>query len=157
MKWNSFIYPIYYLLLDFTFLSFSDLIFLLLYVTFFFLKLFLTFWYLKNIFTKHISTLFFFFKTILTILLTFFSFLPFQPDFVGMICRRLSPKKIVEKWVDFARYALGHTALFIYHLQMTFCMSTVLTDRSQSSPDKLPPAHAGAVNEIWAIVFVYLL
>ncbi|KAA8586551.1 hypothetical protein FQN60_000387 [Etheostoma spectabile] len=31
------------------------------------------------------------------------------PDFVGMICRRLSPKKIVEKWVDFARIN-GHVA-----------------------------------------------
>lgn len=28
----------------------------------------------------------------------------FQPDFVGIICRRLSPKKIIEKWVDFARW-----------------------------------------------------
>eukprot|EP00064_Thunnus_orientalis_P018328 superscaffoldBa00004184_g18425 len=26
-----------------------------------------------------------------------------NPDFVGIICRRLSPKKIIEKWVDFAR------------------------------------------------------
>ncbi|KAI9531913.1 hypothetical protein NQZ68_036714 [Dissostichus eleginoides] len=29
-------------------------------------------------------------------------------DFVGMICRRLSPKKIVEKWVDFARRLCEH-------------------------------------------------
>lgn len=29
---------------------------------------------------------------------------PFQPDFVGIICRRLSPKRIIEKWVDFARW-----------------------------------------------------
>ncbi|XP_043535277.1 3-methyl-2-oxobutanoate dehydrogenase [lipoamide] kinase, mitochondrial-like [Chiloscyllium plagiosum] len=26
-----------------------------------------------------------------------------RPDFVGIICTRLSPKKIIEKWVDFAR------------------------------------------------------
>ncbi|KAG3259690.1 branched-chain alpha-ketoacid dehydrogenase kinase isoform X2 [Ictidomys tridecemlineatus] len=26
-----------------------------------------------------------------------------KPDFVGIICTRLSPKKIIEKWVDFAR------------------------------------------------------
>ncbi|XP_026859954.2 3-methyl-2-oxobutanoate dehydrogenase [lipoamide] kinase, mitochondrial isoform X2 [Electrophorus electricus] len=26
-----------------------------------------------------------------------------NPDYVGIICRRLSPKKIIEKWVDFAR------------------------------------------------------
>ncbi|MGH0144038.1 UNVERIFIED_CONTAM: hypothetical protein FKN15_001513 [Acipenser sinensis] len=26
-----------------------------------------------------------------------------NPDFVGIICTRLSPKKIIEKWVDFAR------------------------------------------------------
>lgn len=32
-----------------------------------------------------------------------FFFCSFQPDFVGIICRRLSPKKIIEKWVDFAR------------------------------------------------------
>uniref|UniRef100_A0A8C9YS33 Protein-serine/threonine kinase n=1 Tax=Sander lucioperca TaxID=283035 RepID=A0A8C9YS33_SANLU len=31
-----------------------------------------------------------------------------NPDFVGMICRRLSPKKIVEKWVDFARRLCEH-------------------------------------------------
>ncbi|XP_059828996.1 3-methyl-2-oxobutanoate dehydrogenase [lipoamide] kinase, mitochondrial isoform X3 [Hypanus sabinus] len=26
-----------------------------------------------------------------------------SPDFVGIICTRLSPKRIIEKWVDFAR------------------------------------------------------
>ncbi|NXN74795.1 BCKD dehydrogenase, partial [Himantopus himantopus] len=26
-----------------------------------------------------------------------------KPDFVGIICTRLSPKKLIEKWVDFAR------------------------------------------------------
>ncbi|XP_038669674.1 3-methyl-2-oxobutanoate dehydrogenase [lipoamide] kinase, mitochondrial isoform X2 [Scyliorhinus canicula] len=26
-----------------------------------------------------------------------------NPDFVGIICTRLSPKRIIEKWVDFAR------------------------------------------------------
>uniref|UniRef100_A0A8C2WJ78 Protein-serine/threonine kinase n=1 Tax=Cyclopterus lumpus TaxID=8103 RepID=A0A8C2WJ78_CYCLU len=31
-----------------------------------------------------------------------------NPDFVGMICRRLSPKKIVEKWVDFAKRLCEH-------------------------------------------------
>uniref|UniRef100_A0A8D3B216 Protein-serine/threonine kinase n=1 Tax=Scophthalmus maximus TaxID=52904 RepID=A0A8D3B216_SCOMX len=31
-----------------------------------------------------------------------------NPDFVGMICRRLSPKKIIEKWVDFARRLCEH-------------------------------------------------
>uniref|UniRef100_A0A8C8IIZ8 Protein-serine/threonine kinase n=1 Tax=Oncorhynchus tshawytscha TaxID=74940 RepID=A0A8C8IIZ8_ONCTS len=31
-----------------------------------------------------------------------------QPDFVGIICRRLSPKKIIEKWVDFARRLCEH-------------------------------------------------
>ncbi|XP_049599207.1 branched-chain alpha-ketoacid dehydrogenase kinase isoform X3 [Syngnathus scovelli] len=30
------------------------------------------------------------------------------PDFVGIICRRLSPKKIIEKWVDFARRLCEH-------------------------------------------------
>uniref|UniRef100_A0A3Q1EDU6 Protein-serine/threonine kinase n=1 Tax=Acanthochromis polyacanthus TaxID=80966 RepID=A0A3Q1EDU6_9TELE len=29
-------------------------------------------------------------------------------DFVGIICRRLSPKKIIEKWVDFARRLCEH-------------------------------------------------
>uniref|UniRef100_A0A671N433 Protein-serine/threonine kinase n=1 Tax=Sinocyclocheilus anshuiensis TaxID=1608454 RepID=A0A671N433_9TELE len=31
-----------------------------------------------------------------------------MPDFVGIICRRLSPKKIIEKWVDFARRLCEH-------------------------------------------------
>uniref|UniRef100_A0A671N3S8 Protein-serine/threonine kinase n=1 Tax=Sinocyclocheilus anshuiensis TaxID=1608454 RepID=A0A671N3S8_9TELE len=31
-----------------------------------------------------------------------------NPDFVGIICRRLSPKKIIEKWVDFARRLCEH-------------------------------------------------
>ncbi|XP_058483308.1 3-methyl-2-oxobutanoate dehydrogenase [lipoamide] kinase, mitochondrial isoform X1 [Solea solea] len=31
-----------------------------------------------------------------------------HPDFVGIICRRLSPKKIIEKWVDFARRLCEH-------------------------------------------------
>ncbi|KAG2459105.1 BCKD dehydrogenase, partial [Polypterus senegalus] len=31
-----------------------------------------------------------------------------QPDFVGIICTRLSPKKIIEKWVDFARRLCEH-------------------------------------------------
>ncbi|KAK7925230.1 hypothetical protein WMY93_007540 [Mugilogobius chulae] len=31
-----------------------------------------------------------------------------NPDFVGMICRRLSPKRIIEKWVDFARRLCEH-------------------------------------------------
>uniref|UniRef100_A0A8D0CHV2 Protein-serine/threonine kinase n=1 Tax=Scleropages formosus TaxID=113540 RepID=A0A8D0CHV2_SCLFO len=31
-----------------------------------------------------------------------------NPDFVGIICRRLSPKKIIEKWVDFARRLSEH-------------------------------------------------
>uniref|UniRef100_A0A669CQC4 Protein-serine/threonine kinase n=1 Tax=Oreochromis niloticus TaxID=8128 RepID=A0A669CQC4_ORENI len=35
-------------------------------------------------------------------------FCSFQPDFVGIICRRLSPKKIIEKWVDFARRLCEH-------------------------------------------------
>ncbi|PIO23770.1 hypothetical protein AB205_0129930 [Aquarana catesbeiana] len=29
-------------------------------------------------------------------------------DFVGIICTRLSPKKIIEKWVDFARRLCEH-------------------------------------------------
>uniref|UniRef100_A0A3B5MMX3 Protein-serine/threonine kinase n=1 Tax=Xiphophorus couchianus TaxID=32473 RepID=A0A3B5MMX3_9TELE len=29
-------------------------------------------------------------------------------DFVGIICRRLSPKKIIEKWVDFSRRLCEH-------------------------------------------------
>lgn len=29
-------------------------------------------------------------------------------DFVGIVCRRLSPKKIIEKWVDFARRLCEH-------------------------------------------------
>ncbi|XP_062341348.1 3-methyl-2-oxobutanoate dehydrogenase [lipoamide] kinase, mitochondrial isoform X3 [Osmerus eperlanus] len=33
---------------------------------------------------------------------------PENPDFVGIICRRLSPKKIIEKWVDFARRLCEH-------------------------------------------------
>ncbi|KAB0394827.1 hypothetical protein E2I00_008061, partial [Balaenoptera physalus] len=31
-----------------------------------------------------------------------------KPDFVGIICTRLSPKKIIEKWVDFARRLCEH-------------------------------------------------
>ncbi|KAM4025223.1 branched-chain alpha-ketoacid dehydrogenase kinase isoform 1-T6 [Anomaloglossus baeobatrachus] len=31
-----------------------------------------------------------------------------RPDFVGIICTRLSPKKIIEKWVDFARRLCEH-------------------------------------------------
>uniref|UniRef100_A0A665VH56 Protein-serine/threonine kinase n=1 Tax=Echeneis naucrates TaxID=173247 RepID=A0A665VH56_ECHNA len=31
-----------------------------------------------------------------------------NPDFVGIICRRLSPKKIIEKWVDFSRRLSEH-------------------------------------------------
>ncbi|XP_043909794.1 3-methyl-2-oxobutanoate dehydrogenase [lipoamide] kinase, mitochondrial-like [Protopterus annectens] len=31
-----------------------------------------------------------------------------NPDFVGIICTRLSPKKIVEKWIDFARRLCEH-------------------------------------------------
>ncbi|KAK1157416.1 3-methyl-2-oxobutanoate dehydrogenase [lipoamide] kinase, mitochondrial [Acipenser oxyrinchus oxyrinchus] len=31
-----------------------------------------------------------------------------NPDFVGIICTRLSPKKIIEKWVDFARRLCEH-------------------------------------------------
>ncbi|KAF6271285.1 branched chain keto acid dehydrogenase kinase [Rhinolophus ferrumequinum] len=31
-----------------------------------------------------------------------------KPDFVGIICARLSPKKIIEKWVDFARRLCEH-------------------------------------------------
>ncbi|XP_040399446.1 3-methyl-2-oxobutanoate dehydrogenase [lipoamide] kinase, mitochondrial [Cygnus olor] len=31
-----------------------------------------------------------------------------KPDFVGIICTRLSPKKVVEKWVDFARRLCEH-------------------------------------------------
>ncbi|XP_036435775.1 3-methyl-2-oxobutanoate dehydrogenase [lipoamide] kinase, mitochondrial [Colossoma macropomum] len=31
-----------------------------------------------------------------------------NPDYVGIICRRLSPKKIIEKWVDFARRLCEH-------------------------------------------------
>ncbi|XP_078061502.1 branched-chain alpha-ketoacid dehydrogenase kinase-like isoform X1 [Mustelus asterias] len=31
-----------------------------------------------------------------------------RPDFVGIICMRLSPKKVVEKWVDFARRLCEH-------------------------------------------------
>ncbi|KAF6123220.1 branched chain keto acid dehydrogenase kinase [Phyllostomus discolor] len=31
-----------------------------------------------------------------------------EPDFVGIICTRLSPKKIIEKWVDFARRLCEH-------------------------------------------------
>ncbi|MBN3309006.1 BCKD dehydrogenase, partial [Amia calva] len=31
-----------------------------------------------------------------------------QPEFVGIICRRLSPKKIIEKWVDFAGRLCEH-------------------------------------------------
>lgn len=31
-----------------------------------------------------------------------------NPDFVGIICRRLSPKKIIEKWVVFARRLCEH-------------------------------------------------
>uniref|UniRef100_A0A3Q4BIA9 Protein-serine/threonine kinase n=1 Tax=Mola mola TaxID=94237 RepID=A0A3Q4BIA9_MOLML len=38
---------------------------------------------------------------------SFFCFVS-KPDFVGIICRRLSPKKIIEKWVDFARRLCEH-------------------------------------------------
>ncbi|XP_077027091.1 branched-chain alpha-ketoacid dehydrogenase kinase isoform X7 [Agelaius phoeniceus] len=31
-----------------------------------------------------------------------------KPDFVGIICTRLSPKKLIEKWVDFARRLCEH-------------------------------------------------
>ncbi|XP_043942299.1 3-methyl-2-oxobutanoate dehydrogenase [lipoamide] kinase, mitochondrial-like isoform X1 [Protopterus annectens] len=31
-----------------------------------------------------------------------------NPDYVGIICTRLSPKKVVEKWVDFARRLCEH-------------------------------------------------
>uniref|UniRef100_UPI00398ECDD4 branched-chain alpha-ketoacid dehydrogenase kinase isoform X1 n=1 Tax=Pristiophorus japonicus TaxID=55135 RepID=UPI00398ECDD4 len=31
-----------------------------------------------------------------------------NPDFVGIICTRLSPKRIIEKWVDFARRLCEH-------------------------------------------------
>lgn len=31
-----------------------------------------------------------------------------NPDFVGIICTRLSPKKIVEKWIDFSRRLCEH-------------------------------------------------
>ncbi|XP_036392816.1 3-methyl-2-oxobutanoate dehydrogenase [lipoamide] kinase, mitochondrial-like isoform X2 [Megalops cyprinoides] len=31
-----------------------------------------------------------------------------NPDYVGIICRRLSPKKIIEKWVVFARRLCEH-------------------------------------------------
>ncbi|XP_051632208.1 3-methyl-2-oxobutanoate dehydrogenase [lipoamide] kinase, mitochondrial [Manacus candei] len=31
-----------------------------------------------------------------------------KPDFVGIICTRMSPKKLVEKWVDFARRLCEH-------------------------------------------------
>ncbi|XP_059828998.1 3-methyl-2-oxobutanoate dehydrogenase [lipoamide] kinase, mitochondrial isoform X5 [Hypanus sabinus] len=31
-----------------------------------------------------------------------------SPDFVGIICTRLSPKRIIEKWVDFARRLCEH-------------------------------------------------
>ncbi|XP_067171027.1 branched-chain alpha-ketoacid dehydrogenase kinase isoform X2 [Apteryx mantelli] len=31
-----------------------------------------------------------------------------KPDFVGIICTRLSPKKIIEKWVDFSRRLCEH-------------------------------------------------
>ncbi|TKC50484.1 hypothetical protein EI555_019111, partial [Monodon monoceros] len=31
-----------------------------------------------------------------------------KPDFVGIICTRLSPKKMIEKWVDFARRLCEH-------------------------------------------------
>ncbi|KAK2510706.1 Bckdk [Columba guinea] len=30
------------------------------------------------------------------------------PDFVGIICTRLSPKKLIEKWADFARRLCEH-------------------------------------------------
>lgn len=84
----------------------------------------------------------------------------FQPDFVGIICRRLSPKKIIEKWVDFARYGCGHMSLCINPLWMIFCMSPLLTEGGQSSPDKLSNMQdsvCGAVNEIPAIANVYCM
>ncbi|KAM6288806.1 LOW QUALITY PROTEIN: branched-chain alpha-ketoacid dehydrogenase kinase [Aegotheles albertisi] len=31
-----------------------------------------------------------------------------KPDFVGIICTRLSPKRLIEKWVDFARRLCEH-------------------------------------------------
>uniref|UniRef100_A0A8C3MDZ0 Protein-serine/threonine kinase n=1 Tax=Geospiza parvula TaxID=87175 RepID=A0A8C3MDZ0_GEOPR len=31
-----------------------------------------------------------------------------KPDFVGIICTRLSPKKLIEKWVDFSRRLCEH-------------------------------------------------
>lgn len=31
-----------------------------------------------------------------------------KPDFVGIMCTRLSPKKVIEKWVDFARHLCEH-------------------------------------------------
>lgn len=46
-----------------------------------------------------------------------------QPDFVGIICRRLSPKKIIEKWVDFARQVLVTLCLSAAacRFQLLFC------------------------------------
>ncbi|NWU73771.1 BCKD dehydrogenase, partial [Pterocles burchelli] len=63
-----------------------------------------------------------------------------KPDFVGIICTRLSPKKLIEKWVDFARGSIGasvgwHRATMESHLDTPYNVPDIVVTIANNDID----------------------